>query len=59
MAEAQFTCNECEGHFKLENPIVGEKFGCPECGISLKVTSVGSGKVQTEMIEEEIEDWGE
>lgn len=57
--QTQITCSECEERFSLENPILGEKFSCPECGISLKVISIKANSIHTEMVEEEIEDWGE
>lgn len=52
-------CNECEDIFNIEDPLVGEKLTCPECGISLKIISIKGSDVDTEMLEEEIEDWGE
>lgn len=37
MAVVEFVCPHCSGPFELENPPLGERVACPQCGGMLEI----------------------
>ena len=59
-ASSDNECPECETVFRLPGLEVGETFACPECLLPLKVIGIqADGKLQLEMTEMDVRDWGE
>jgi alpha-aminoadipate carrier protein LysW len=53
------TCPECDFSFTADNMGVGETLACPECALTLQVRGVAGSRLQLEMIEADLPDWGE
>jgi len=54
------TCLDCQASIEIpDDYILGEIFGCPDCGLDYVVTKDESGNLQLEELLIEGEDWGE
>lgn len=52
------SCPNCDGVFEVGDVVVGEILDCPDCGISLKVMTIGDN-LDLGIAAEEEEDWGQ
>jgi len=59
MESLAVACPECEAPFAIPPMPVGETLSCPECLLTLRVNEVDSGRVDLEMVETELKDWGQ
>jgi alpha-aminoadipate carrier protein LysW len=54
----EVSCPNCDGVFEVGDVVVGEILDCPDCGISLKVMTIGDN-LDLGIAAEEEEDWGQ
>ncbi|MBT2263411.1 hypothetical protein ACQGAO_31005 [Rhodococcus sp. 1.20] len=52
-------CPECETDFATPPLDAGETMSCPECLLTLRVSTVVGGAPQFEMVQTQLRDWGE
>ncbi|MFE0100617.1 lysine biosynthesis protein LysW [Streptomyces sp. NPDC059009] len=59
MSTVATLCPECETELSLPPLTEGETVNCPECLLTLRVTHLEQGRVELELVEAELRDWGQ
>ncbi|MGW0345980.1 lysine biosynthesis protein LysW [Streptomyces anthocyanicus] len=52
-------CPECETDVTTPPITKGETLGCPECLLTLRVEDVHDGRLEFQMVEVQLRDWGQ
>ncbi|MFL1377221.1 MULTISPECIES: hypothetical protein [unclassified Nocardiopsis] len=53
------TCPECETDLTVPPIVRGETLSCPECMLTLRVEDIDGGRLDLEMVEVQLRDWGQ
>ncbi|WP_028647986.1 hypothetical protein [Nocardiopsis sp. CNT312] len=53
------TCPECETDLTVPPIVRGETLSCPECMLTLRVEDIDGERLDLEMVEVQLRDWGQ
>ncbi|MCM6775896.1 hypothetical protein NDR87_17355 [Nocardia sp. CDC159] len=59
MTELKGVCPECETPIVIPELPVGDTFTCPECVLTLRINAITEGRLDLEMVETQLRDWGQ